>query len=129
MLDYGDFRVTIARAGGANKRFQKTLEARTRHLKRLIQTDSLDNEQAEPIVREVYAEAVVLDWELKQPDGSWVQGIEGPGGEVLPVNKENILLTFNNLPDLFADVKEQALKASLFRSALKEEAAKNSPSA
>ena len=129
VLDYGDFRVTIARAGGANKRFQKTLEARTRHLKRLIQTDSLDNEQAEPIVREVYAEAVVLDWELKQPDGSWVQGIEGPGGEVLPVNKENILLTFNNLPDLFADVKEQALKASLFRSALKEEAAKNSPSA
>jgi hypothetical protein len=129
VLDYGDFRVTIARAGGANKRFQKTLEARTRHLKRLIQTDNLDNEQAEPIVREVYADTVVLDWELQQPDGSWTQGIEGPEGEVLPVTKENILATFNNLPDLFADIKEQALKASLFRVALKEQAAKNSSSA
>lgn len=129
ILDYGSFRVTIARAGGANKRFTKTLEARTRHLKRLIQTDNLTNEQAEPIVREVYADTVIHLWEVKQEDGTWVPGIEGPDGQLLPYNKSNVLLTFDNLPDLFADIKEQAMKASLFRTALKEQAAKNSQSA
>jgi hypothetical protein len=67
---------------------------------------------------------VIRDWEVKVGD-EWQQGIENPDGGVLPFSKENILLTFNNLPDLFADIMEQAGKAMLFRLALREEAAGN----
>jgi len=130
IIDYGDFRVTIARAGGANKKYQRVLENVTRPFRRAIQTEQMDNERAEDLLKIVYARSIVRNWELKQEDAesgevTWVEGIEGSEGDVLPVNEENIILTFDNLPDLFADIKEQAAKQALFRSSLREEAAGN----
>ena len=56
-----------------------------------------------------------------------MSGIENPdGGEMLEVSKANVFATFKALPDLFTDVREQAEKGALFRSALREEAAGNS---
>lgn len=124
VLDYGSFRVTIARAGGNNKRFSKVLEAKTKPFKRAIQTETLDNEKGLDVLREVYAEAIILNWETKIKDKFEV-GIESPEGELLPVTKENVLATFRNLPDLFADIQEQASKVALFRQAQREDEAKN----
>jgi hypothetical protein len=143
-LDYGDFIVTIARAGGANKRFEKVLEAKTKSVKRAIQTDTLDNERGKAILRDVYAEAVVLKWAVKvkadakgkplEPlqvaqEGDehtvFVEGIEGPNGDVMAASTENIAATFKALPDLFADIQEQAQKVALFRQAVQEAEAKN----
>lgn len=134
VIDYGDFRVTIARAGGANKRYQRILEVKTRPYRRAIQTDNFDNERAATLLREVYAECVVLNWEVKNgttdvPSSEWSVGIEGPDGITLPFNKENVLKTFDALPDLFTDIMEQAQKAALFRASLREEAAGNSSGA
>ena len=71
-----------------------------------------------------------MNWEVRVDDEGdgfhWEQGIEGPGGETLPFNKENLLLTFKNLPDLYEDLRIQAGKSSLYRVSLREEAAKNS---
>lgn len=126
VINYGKFRVTIARAGGSNKAYQKELERRTRPYMRALRNGIMDDEVAEQLMKEVYSSHIVLDWEVLQEDGSWVSGIEGPDGELLPVTKENILLTFNNLDDLYEDIKAQANRAALFRASLREEAAKNS---
>ena len=64
-LDYGEFRVTIARAGGANKRYAKLLNLKAKPYQRLIQLDQLDNDKAIEILMEVYAQAVVKNWESK----------------------------------------------------------------
>lgn len=124
VLDYGEFRVTVARAGGANKQYLKLLEFKTRPHQRAIQAGLLDNERSMSILREAYAETVVRNWELRR-GGQWVQGIDGPDGTDLPFTKENVLSTFHNLPDLFQDIMEQAGRGALYRAALREQAAGN----
>ena len=96
-VDYGDFKITLARAGGANKKFAKLLEAKTKPFKRAIQTETIDPERALDILREVYSEAVILKWETKV-DGKWKAGIESPDGELLPSKPENIYNTIKALP-------------------------------
>lgn len=123
-LDYGDFVVTVARAGGTNRKFAKVMESKTKPYRRLIQTETMSDDIGENILREVYASAVVLDWKTKV-DGEFKQGIEGPDGDLLPFTKENIIATFKNLPDLFTDIREQSAKIALFRSAGLEEEAGN----
>lgn len=143
-LDYGDFIITVARAGGSNRKFEKTLEAKTKSVKRAIQTETLDPERGKAILRDVYAEAVVLKWAVRvladdkgkpltplqlatETDGNtvFVEGIEGPNGDVMEASPANIAATFKALPDLFADVQEQAQKVALFRQAVQEAEAKN----
>jgi hypothetical protein len=126
LLEYDGFRVTVARAGGANKRFKRVLEELARPSQRLIANDAFSNDQADDLLKRVYAKTVVKNWETKV-DGEWKRGIENPdGGELLPVNETNVLATFDALPDLYLDIRDQAQKSALFRVALREEAAKNS---
>lgn len=124
VLDYGDYRVTIARAGGSNKRFAKSVEEKTKPYKRAIETDTIKPEKYIDIIHEVYAEAVILNWEVLHK-GEWKSGIEGENGEVLPVTKENIIKVFKELPDLFDNIKADAMSISLFREKLRESDAGN----
>lgn len=124
-IDYGDFCVTIARAGGANKRFAKLLEAKTKPFKRAIQAETMDPELALSILRRVYSEAVILNWETKV-NKKFVVGIEAKGGgKLLPVNADNIELTLDNLPVIFMDLQTQAGNTSLFLTTLREESSGN----
>lgn len=116
ILDYGDFKLRIARAGGANRRYERLLEQRTKPIRRALQTDAPGlKRRVEPILREVFAETVVLGWE----------GVVDRDGNELPFTKENCIKLFEDLPDLFADVQEQATKMSNFRSEALEDEAKN----
>ena len=124
-LDYGDFRVTIARAGGANKKFARVLERVTKKYRRALDTETMDNDVAMGLLHKAYAETVILNWETKV-NGKFAKGIENSdGGKVLPVTVDNILATFDALPDLFNDIKEQADKAALFRQDILEHDAGN----
>lgn len=129
VVDYGDFRVTLARAGGANKAYQRTLEQMARPYRRAIDTGTFTNERANALLREVYARTVVRNWEIREvaDDGTvtWKEGIEGSDGTVLPVSKENILATFDALPDLFQDLMQQAQSGALYRASLREQASGN----
>jgi ABC-type nitrate/sulfonate/bicarbonate transport system ATPase subunit len=126
-LDYGDFVVTVARAGGANKKFAKVLEARSKPYRRAIQTETMDPERGKRLMQEVYAEAVILNWETRDENGELQKGIENPdGGELLPVTQENIVKTFQLLPDLWVDIQEQSGKVALFRKTILEEDSGNS---
>lgn len=125
-LDYGDFRVRIARAGGSNKDYQKALERVTRSHRQSIKAQTMDSDFAEDLVRRVYAQTVILDWETKVED-KLKKGIQQKGSkELLKVNTANVLSTIRALPALFEDIQEQSREITLFRSALKDELLGNS---
>ncbi|MFA7063658.1 MAG: hypothetical protein WC132_05935 [Methanomethylophilus sp.] len=115
-LEYGQtadgkpVRIKIARAGGHNVAFAKALEKATRPYKKAIQTGTLDDKTATRLYREVFADTVVLDW----------INVEGPDGQPMDFNKENVLKLFEDLPDLFADLREQANNVALFRDEVRE---------
>jgi hypothetical protein len=119
------FRIRIARAGGSNMHYKKRLEKLTGPYERALKLGTMDPKLAKEIIMEAYADAIIQDWETKV-DGEWVKGIESPDGEeLLPVNKENIILTLTNLGDLFDDLQEQAGRMAIFRAAVREEQAGN----
>lgn len=120
-VDFGDFRVTIARAGGANKAYQKALEAKTKPLQRVIAVDALDNEKAMDLLKELFSEHIVRNWEVKNEDDEWQQGIEGPNGEVLEFSQANVLATFRALPAVWELIHKEANAIQIFKSQLREQ--------
>lgn len=133
VIDYGEDRIRIARAGGANKKFARLLEAKTKPLRRAIAVGAVDNERSIAIMQNVYAETIILGWEVNvgtAAEPKWEPGIRPAdagmdGDELLPVNKENVLKVFTNLPDLFIDIQQQAAAGALFRAELNAESAGN----
>jgi hypothetical protein len=118
-------RITIARAGGSNAKYNAAMEKVAREHGRAAQLDLLSSAKGIAIVRQVYVDTVILNWETLV-DGGWVAGIEGPdGGELLPVTKENMLATFDELPDLFIEVKQMAENLTVFRQSNLEAITKN----
>ena len=124
-LDYGSYRVRIARAGGANKNYQKALERLSRKYRHSIKAETMSTEMQEDLLRKVYAQTVILAWETKVND-EFVAGIEQrDSDELLPVTPANIIQTLENLPPLFEDIQEQAKGIALWRAALIDEIAGN----
>jgi hypothetical protein len=116
ILDYGNFKIRIARAGGENKKFERIVTARMKPFRRQLEADLMDNEVAKGILIEAYADAVILGWETRNKEGNFVIGIQDEKGIIQPYSRDNIIKAFMDLPDLFADVQEQSRKVSLFRS-------------
>ena len=124
-LDYGAFRVKIARAGGSNKPYQKAMERISRSHRHAISADTLDAELADDLVRRVFAQTVILEWESKVDD-EFMSGIEQKDSdELLPFSRENVLLTLRALPTISEDIQAQARGIALFRSALRDEISGN----
>lgn len=132
ILDYGDIRIRIARAGGANKKFNRLLTARLKQYKRQIDTESLDEEVASEVMIETYVDGIVLNMEVKDKVNStkalavYTPGILDPDGNVLEFNRTNAIAFFTNLPELFKDVQVQSTQVALFRAVEQEEEIKNS---
>ena len=121
VLSYGknsknkDINIRIARAGGANIRYAKLLEAAIKPYRRQLQNETMDNGVAEDITMRVYAQSVVLGWE----------GVEDENGNNMEFTVENCMKLFKDLPDLWADIQSQATRAALFRQDILEADAKN----
>jgi hypothetical protein len=113
-VDYGSFRVLLARAGGKNKAFEKGLEIATKPFRRAIAAGRMENDRLSEIVRKVFVETCILAWETKQND-SFVKGIEYPRGTIVEPTKATILAALTDLPDLFDDLQAQASSINLFR--------------
>lgn len=109
----------IARMGKANKRYQKMLEAETKPHLYAIRTDNLSPELDEAITKKVFIATVLLGWKnLIEPK---IFGTDAPA----TFNAENADKLFTALPELYATLKEQAQKMSLFREAEVEQDSKN----
>lgn len=132
ILDYGPFRVTIARAGGSNKAYERILEGLTKPYRRAIQLETLDAKVSEKIMKEAMAKAVILNWEvlvdadgLPDADGQdWKQGLEHPDtGDLLPFSWENVMevLQHKEIQNLYHDLRVQSGKEALFLQTRREE--------
>ena len=136
ILQYDEsFRVRVRRAGGSNKEFEKVLAEKTATIKKALEIDAVSNERQREILKEVVAETIVMDWEVKNPKWTgkktckapeWLQGIEGEDGKILPFNYENVLDVFKNINDLFLSIYQDSSKMSLFRELSRKEDSKNS---
>lgn len=114
-IDYGDFEIKIARAGGANKRFNRILRVKAQPFQRAIQTQTLDDERSNRLMYEVYAASVILGW----------TGVTDDEGKTISFTYENCIALFEKYPDLFADIQEQAQNIRLFKEEIREEDGKN----
>lgn len=132
-LQIEDSRIKLARAGGKNTKFTSAAEKIAREHKRAL--EFMNESQARPLFAKLYAEVVVLDWLTRSEDGDldedgatapeslakhnrWKRGISGPTGELIEYNVENVLKTFDDIPDLLRIVKETAEDAALFRQSI-----------
>jgi hypothetical protein len=107
--------IRIARAGGANTQFQKRMEILVKPYRRQLQTETHDTKVIDRLVRQVYAETVVLGWE----------NVDNAAGQPLSHSVDACMQLFIDLPDLFADLQEQAQRAALFRAEILEVEAGN----
>ena len=106
---YGN-RVTLARAGGSNTEFQTSITKKTQPFRRQIAAGTMEAETERRILREVYADTIILGWEVKVGD-EWKSGIESPDGDVLPYSRANVLATLEALPELFVELQNLASSA------------------
>lgn len=115
-LDYGEVgSIFIARAGGSNKKFAKALEFRARPHKRQMDKGTLAEDVANQLMIEVFADTIILGW----------KGIKDKEGSEMVYNRENVIKLFLDLPELFADVSEQATTMGNFQYEETEDDSKN----
>lgn len=105
----------IARAGGQNVRYVKAIEAKTKPYRMQIQAGTIDPEIAARLMREVFAESVVIGWE----------GVEDENGQLLTYSPEAAATLFEQLPELYALLQEQAQNVALYRKEVLDNVAKN----
>lgn len=101
-IDYGEYgKFKIARAGGKNQAFTNRMEREMRPYRAGIRMGTIDDGVIENISRRVFAETVVLDWEIADYDES---------GEVVPVpfSVDKCVELFSKYPDLFRDILQQS---------------------
>ena len=108
-------RIRIAYAGGANDAFLKRMEALMKPLKHQIQHEVVERVRLEAIVRQVYADTVVLAWE----------NVRDENGAPIAFSKENVLDLFQRLPHLYDDIVKQSQRLTLFRKEVREAIAGN----
>lgn len=115
IIDYGDFKFKIARAGGSNATYKRLVAARIKPYTHQLQSGTLDEEKAKQLMMEIFVDSVLLDWE----------GVMDEKGKAIKYTRENAIKLFNDLPDLYLDITEQANKTSNFRREMVEETIKN----
>ena len=117
VLDFGEAgEITVARAGGANKRYAKVLKQKAAPYKRQMEHDLMTMEQADDLLVDVFVEAVVIGWKR----------IKDREGNDIKFSKKACADLFKDLPEFFATVREEANKAANFRNDDLEADTKNS---
>jgi hypothetical protein len=119
-----EIRITLARAGGGNTKYDRIIAANAKPYKRAIQSDLLSADKANELIARTFAEAVIVKWETKV-DGEYKDGIELEGVGIQPATVKNITQVLTALPDLLEEIKTEATRMSNFRTAVREEDAKN----
>ncbi len=105
MLEYPGFTITINRAGGSNKKYGAVLTRLMKPHRQKFERGLLDDETSEKILLQAFAEGVVVGW----------SGNIGPGGKKAAFSTDACVKVFEELPDLYADVRTQAMSAATFR--------------
>lgn len=135
-LEEPEFRVRLARAGGRNKAYAKSLERHFRVHRRAVKMGKLDPAVAVPLMADVFIESVIKQWqvntgEVDEATGEviYADGIHNPHtDEVEEVTPETIKATLLH-PDfgdeIFGYIQEVAGDVSLYLEDVAEEDVKN----
>lgn len=115
--------VTVARAGGANKKFARLMAKLTKPYRRAIDTETIDEKVLTDLVKTAYAKTVVLGWKGLTKD--IITKNEADAGEELVFNEENCVAVFNALPVLFDEIVKATTNHANFRNLALEEDAGN----
>lgn len=108
--------IKLRRAGGANQRFAKVFEQKSKPFRRLMDIPgALDPAVQERVMREVYAESVVAGWE----------NVEDKAGNEMPFTRDNVIKLFTDLPDLFRRVVKESQEMDLYRAEVRAEESGN----
>ena len=112
----GEITITIARSGGSNTKFLKTMESVMKPYRRQLQHNLVDPDVFTGLLAEVFAKSVVLSW----------ANVDDSDGNELACTPDNVQKMLIELPELFADLQEVAGNAAAFRREALDNDAKNS---
>ena len=124
LLEEPNLRIRIARAGGANTKFQQTFERVMRPLRRSIQLGTISEDVARRATAEILAESIVLNWETREAPKSdvWVNKVMDPKTrEFVDPTPEAIARALDAAPALCNYVFEQAKDETIFRKEIEED--------
>ena len=94
-------RFKCARMGPMNKTYKRTLSQKMKPHQRQYQQGTLDETLGENLLKDVFIESVLLDWE----------GVTDRKGEPLEFNFNNAKWLFDELPEVYAAISSEAEKA------------------
>lgn len=114
--------INISRMGVANKKYTKRLEEVMAPHQAALQNDSMNNELAGKLLREVFVDTVLNGW--RNLPKSELTGKDSDTAE-LEFNRDNALALFEELPEMYTDWADRAKKAASFRDAVRDKVAKN----
>jgi hypothetical protein len=114
-LEYPGFSIVIHRAGGSNKKYGQVLSEKMKPHRQRFERGLMDDETSEKILLEAFVEGVIVGW----------SGNIGPGGKKTEYSVENCMKVFQELPDLYLDVRNQAMNAATFREEMEKVEEKN----
>lgn len=103
-LDYGDFQIRIHRAGGANTKFGKALEALQKKHRRQLEMGTTPDDVISRLNAELYADSIIIGW----------VGVEDRVGNKLAFTRENVIKVLLDLPGLFRNIRMAAAEEALF---------------
>lgn len=113
-FEIADTRVTMSKAGVGNPAYATAMTKRTQAHRRQISRGELSPEQELNILRQVYADSIILNWEIRNGDG-WRQGIPAEDGSIRPFNKDNVVAVLTELPELFLELQNLASNFQNYR--------------
>jgi hypothetical protein len=114
--------INISRMGTANKKYTKRLEAVMEPHQASLNNDSMNNELAGKLLREVFADTVLNGW-TNLPRSELTGNPEH--SDLLEFNRENVLALFDAMPEVYDDWSGRAKKSASFRDKVRHEIAKN----
>jgi hypothetical protein len=125
-LDFGDFEIKVARAGGKNEKYLKRLDEVFTPHRKALEIKAMPEDKAFDALVKVYVDTIILDWRTKI-DGTddYEATMEDEDGTKLVYSRDNALNFFRKLPELFMQIRKHAEEWQNFRMSLREEAAKN----
>lgn len=124
-LNFGDFQINVARAGGSNKRYSKASDLYFEPHRRAAEVGALAEDVAAEALANVYADSVVLGWRTKNADGSFRSTLDGPEGEPWEFTRENVVKLLIALPDFFATLRRHCENFQNFKQSHLERDSKN----
>ena len=122
-VDFSGFRLKLRRASNVNKAFSKAYsEGFLRRFAKELDSDTLDDEIALPVLAAIYGETIVSDWDAP---GCKPHHLPGPDGKPLAYSPEAAAAMLADLPEVLRIVQQQAGRLATFLAGEIEADAKN----